>query len=418
MIVSECVHAYSSSYTSVACDSTYHTLGMDTEVVDSGGYHDNTTNNSRITFPSGGVFLVFGAPQISDPGFGVFSRVTKNGSPVGSYEYATDGFAAGPTQLTGTTPFWLDNFSSGDYMESQIWNNRDAAGGGTNFRNARTQMAAVEVSDWSCHVADSSSSSASPQTFSTTIYDPHGMVTSSTVFTAQRAGYYLIVTIFHHFASSYIHKNGGGRLRGSLGSEAGAADYVVDYFEVGDYVEMEATGEMLHRQLAMIYLGDAQASLAYTYNSVDIHNSDAGFTAGVLRTDSEWIDTGHGHPQHGFSYNISPAYCISCGSFNMVDGYHFALAKISTDGGTFLQNDGCYTVLNGTQLGNVFSTNRHQRGSVATTLAFSCFQATYGDTFSGNWLASGTYTESAYTPWTNVFVTDAAEGGPQIYRRL
>ncbi len=61
MIVEECVHAYSSGFTSTAADNAYHTLGMDSEVVDSGGYHDNATNNSRITFPSGGIFLVFAA---------------------------------------------------------------------------------------------------------------------------------------------------------------------------------------------------------------------------------------------------------------------------------------------------------------------------------------------------------------------
>ncbi len=418
MIVEECVHAYSSSYTSLACDSAFHTLGMDTEIVDSGSFHDNSTNNSRLTFSSGGIFLVFAAPQWSDPGFTAAARMTKNGTTVG-YEYGVDGFAATPTQLAGPLCFWLENFSSGDYMESQAYNNRDAAGGGTNFRSARTQMAALKVSEWSAHVAGTTATALNPVPFATTIYDPHSMFDGSTKLVAQKAGYYLVLSVVNALAITSIQKNGSGvPLSGSRGDGYSPADYIVDWFEIGDYVEITSSTAPSWRQFAMVYMGDAFASMSYTYSATDRANTEPAFTAGVLRTDTEWIDTGHGHPQHGFSYNTSPAYCISCGSFNMTTGYHFGLVKISTNGGTFLQNDGCYTCLNGTQLGNVVSGSRHQSPSAWTTVAFSCFQAADGDTFTGNWLASGTFVEASYTPYTTVFVTDAAEGGQQIYRRL
>ncbi len=417
MIVTECVHAYSSSYTSLPRNSTWNTLGMDTEVVDTGGYHDNVTNNSRITFPSGGVFLVFGAPQWFDPNFDVGGRMTKNGTPTG-YEYYVDGFAAFPTQLAGPAMFWLQNFSAGDYMETQTWND---AGSGT--ASARTQMAALEVDDFSCMVGDTTPSAATTLTFGTTVYDPHSMVTSSTTLTAQKAGYYLVLSVCRGFGSTRIIKNGStAQYLGSLGSGYSPMDYVVDYFEVGDYVQVyDPSAETWEfRQFAMVFLDDQvthQPLLAYTYDSIDLANTDPSFT-GVIRTDSEWFDTGNGHPKGGYQYNISPAYCITCGLFNTLAGYHFSLAKISTDGGVGLQNDGLYTILNGSPLGNIFSTSRHQRGSAFTTVAFSCFQSVYGDTFAGSWAASALYTESAFTPWTNVFVTDVAQLNPQIYRRL
>lgn len=413
MIVEKCVHAYSSGFTTVNKDSAWHTLPMDTEVVDSDGYHDNATDNSRLTFAAGGIFLVFGNPQWINPGGGVANCLAKNGSGVAWY-YTTNGNAAAPTQLTGPMTFWLEDFAAGDYMESQTL--CDAGGSGS----ARTQMAALEVSEWSCHAGASAGQSGPVNlTFGTTVYDPHGMVTSSSVFTAQRAGYYLILTNVRGAAVTTVHKNGSGSpLNGSYaygagGQGVGAADYVVDWFEVGDYVEVVlASGYTVgERQFVMVWLGGTAACLGYTYDSVDLSNADAGYN-GVLRTDSDFLDPCDGHPQGGYVYNPSPVYCITCGSFNMLEGYHFALAKISTNGGTFLQNDGVFTELNGSQLGNVFSTNRHASGSQETTLAFSCFEAAFGDTFTGNWEASAIYTEVAYTPYTNVFVTDTAEFPP------
>jgi hypothetical protein len=383
---------------------------MDIEVVDSDGYHDNAVNNSRITFPVGGPHLVMGAPQWYNPGFTCYHRLAKNGSATG-YQYTTDGFAAGPTALSGTTPFWLENFSSGDYMEVQTTND----GGGTD--SARAQMCALAVSDWSCMVGATGSSAASPQTFGTTIYDPHGMVTSSTTITVQRNGYYLILTIFDGNTGSYIYKN-GAVLNGSYAEGQGACDYAVGFFSVGDTIQMVSGGTMASRQMAVIFLGGNTASLAYTYLDYDLHNYDADWY-GYIRSNVEYIDTGRGHPKDGFIYNPGTGKCTSCGIYGLLSGYHFALSKVSTDGGTFLTNDGTHHNFNGVQMGNIFSTNRHQRGSHTTNLGFSCFASSLStDTFAGMWLASDTYTASAYTPYTNVFVTDVGPVfTPHIYRR-
>lgn len=424
MIVEECVHAYSSGFTSTAKDGAYHTLGMDSEVVDSGGFHDVSTNNSRLTFSSGGIFLVFGAPAWANPGGTTYGRLTKNGTSVG-YEYGVSGFNALPAATGGPFLFWLEDFYSGDYMESQGWNDNGGSG------SAQTQMAALKVDEWSCMVGDTTTQTvgtftSTVLTFANVEYDPHGMATATDRVEVQKAGYYLVLSIADGESKTEIKKNGSGSaLKGSQGGShdgqaRGSIDYAVDWFEVGDYVRVTLYGSdrslsVGSRQLAMIYLGGPFACLSYVYSDVDRSNAENGFITGILRMNTEWLDTGHGHPQHGFSYSPSPLYCSSCGSFNMSEGYHFGLAKLHATTGAFV-NDGLYTVLNGSQLGNIFSTTRHVDDG--GTMAFVCFEAVDGNTFTANWLASSTTTESGKTPFTNVFVTDAREGGGQIYRRL
>lgn len=424
MIVEECVHAYQSVLVSTPANSAYQTLGMDSEIVDSDGFHDNATNNERLTFASGGIFLVFGSPTWNNPASGnANGRLRKNGTSVG-YEYNTSGFAAHPTSLCGPILFWLEDFDAGDYMDSQGWS--DAGGN----RDAWTQMCALKVSEWSCHVGSTTFQSApafgsTTLLYPTVIYDPHGMATATDRIECQEAGYYLVLTNANGESTTKIHKNGsvtalhGSTGGGGDGQGRNAADYVVDWFEVGDYVQCilysnDRSLGAYDRQFAMIYLGDEQSAVAYTYADFNITNADPGFITGILRTNTEWFDVGHGHPRNGFQYNASPVYCTTCGSFNMLDGYHFALAKIASSGGFFV-NDAVYTVLNGSQLGQVFPNTRHV--GFNTRMGFACFSAVYGDTFTANWVASTLNVFSATTPETNVFVTDASQWSSQFYRR-
>lgn len=401
MIVTECVHAYSSAFVNTAGDSAWHTVAMDSEVVDSNGYHDPGANE-RLTFASGGVFLICAGLQMANPGGSVFGRITVNGSQVGLDNIA-DGNAATPTQVCGTTHFWLDDFAAGDFVAPEI---KNTAGG---IKSAKAQICAVGVSDWSCLVQGSGS--AVPLEFQTTHYDPHGMVTSQTTITAQKDGYYLCLLQFTGVGPVGFRKNGSGSpLNGSREYTGTTFTYTVERFSVGDTLSTGGTTiNPGSHYLAMVYLGNVNACLAHTYNSTDFVNTFLP-PAGTLETDSEWIDRCSGHPKSG-----------NDGEFYMTAGYHFALAKISTDGGTFLQNDAVYTLLNGVQMATIFSTNRHQQGDPpCESVGFACFQAAEGDTFSASWQASTLFAASAFTPTTNVFVTDAGVGGgtSQIYRRL
>jgi hypothetical protein len=142
----------------------------------------------------------------------------------------------------------------------------------------------------------------------------------------------------------------------------------------------------------MVWLGTNKARLGYSYNSVDFTNTSPDYTSTML-TDREWIDPGDGH---------------AAGAFKMLDGYHLGLAKIATNGGTFLQNDGVQCRLKGALIANPVSTGRHSSPNQWTAIAAACFDADEGDIFNGYWHASGTYVEASYAPYTNVFVTDCA----------
>jgi len=398
MIVNECVHAYDSGFTTMAKDSVYRACPMTSEVIDSGGYHDNVTNNTRLTLGTG-TWLVFGHPAWADPHVTTYGRLWKNGTTVG-YEYNTDGFNAGPYSTGGPLCFWLETLGSGDYFEIATAN--DAGGSGS----AHGQMVAIKVDSYSCMVGATGSSSASPVTFGTTLHDPQGMVTNSTTLTVKKAGYYLVLTVANGNGTSYITKN-GTQLYGSYAYGQGAADYAAGFFNVGDTVQMISGTTFTYRQMAMAYMGPSYALVAYGHHSTDLANN-SNFMSPV-RFDSEWFDVGNSHPAGGVNIDPGTGIDLNSGKFNLLTGYHFGIGKISTDGGTFLQNDGCIIGKNGAGFGFTYTNNRHQRGSLNTTIAVAAFSANFNDYAGLYWGGSDTFIEALYMTKTNVFFTDVAD---------
>jgi hypothetical protein len=98
-------------------NATYTTITFDQEPLDVGGYHDNATNNSRLTIPTGktGYFLV----QWNLHAYNVTAmayKLLKNGSAIAqfsdSYNWTTG------TEVDFTNQ-WLGALSAGDYVEIQ-----------------------------------------------------------------------------------------------------------------------------------------------------------------------------------------------------------------------------------------------------------------------------------------------------------
>jgi hypothetical protein len=114
---------------------TYTTITFDQEPLDVGGYHDNATNNTRLTVPTGktGYFLV----QWNLHAYNVTAmayKLLKNGSAIAqfldSYNWTTG------TEVDFTNQ-WLGALSAGDYVEIQAWQTTGGArnvygGTGTN----------------------------------------------------------------------------------------------------------------------------------------------------------------------------------------------------------------------------------------------------------------------------------------------
>ncbi len=412
MIVNHCVHVYSTSSFSFGPGSYATCTSLDATVVDTDGYFSGGSPD-RITFPDGGIHLTLVFPTLFDAQFPCKAKVLLNGSAV-AYEYKFSGFAAAPVHNSGVMAIWLDDMSTGDYIGAEVGCFPYEFSPATRF--GALQIVSVKVDEFSAHVGDTGSISAGTLTYGTTVYDPNGMKTSSTKLEAQKAGYYVVLATSDDPGELTIRKNGSGSpLNGSYGQNVGEADprmnggtsdFTVDWFDVGDYVEVNCTGAIHSRQFIMAYLGGSSSCVGYSYNSVDQTNGSPDFTSTMLM-DSAFIDTCDG---------------LVSGNFEMLDGYHFGIAKISDNGGTFVQNTGVNCELNGTQLGApVVSSVRHSSGAETTAIAATCFSADFGDLFNGYWTASATFTNNLYTPHSNVFVTDCASfpaGRGQIYRRL
>ena len=99
--------------------ATYTTVTFDQEPLDVGGYHDNATNNSRLTIPTGktGYFLVQWNLHSYNVGAMAY-KLLKNGSSIvqfsDSYNWTTG------TEVDFTNQ-WLGALSAGDYVEIQIY---------------------------------------------------------------------------------------------------------------------------------------------------------------------------------------------------------------------------------------------------------------------------------------------------------
>lgn len=119
--------AYKNGGTCPGTSSTWGSLGMDAEIFDTNTIHDNSTNNSRFTIPSGmgGYWRFFGFiypdPTASGgPGHVFQVRLLLNGATVLAASIGE--LNAGNTWTTGIVER-CQSFSAGDYVELQAYHN-------------------------------------------------------------------------------------------------------------------------------------------------------------------------------------------------------------------------------------------------------------------------------------------------------
>ena len=88
-------------------------MAFQVENFDTDGFHDNVTNNSRLTIPTTGLYLVGGAVKFNSSNDRVKAQIKLNGTTF----IAGCGFTGG----NGITPMAavsiLYNFTAGDYVE-------------------------------------------------------------------------------------------------------------------------------------------------------------------------------------------------------------------------------------------------------------------------------------------------------------
>lgn len=122
-------------------NNTSTIVGFDNEDYDTDGFHDNATNNSRITIPTGkgGKYLIIGRNTWSNNGTGSRNfRLFKNGTSTGWQFISPVSASASYTVFSGVT---MVNLNAGDYIEFAVTQNSggnlgllgDAAGESTSF---------------------------------------------------------------------------------------------------------------------------------------------------------------------------------------------------------------------------------------------------------------------------------------------
>lgn len=103
--------------------STDTALDLSTETYDTDTYHDNSTNNSRLTAPRDGYYFVTGEVAGADTSdYTIVGYVKRNGTIVGR---SAQRIASGGGQL-GLTVTSIVSMTSGQYVELFAWQNSGA----------------------------------------------------------------------------------------------------------------------------------------------------------------------------------------------------------------------------------------------------------------------------------------------------
>lgn len=126
------VHVYYDSAASAGtdmnvADSTFTSVIFKTELYDTDGFHDNATNPTRVTIPSGlgGKYLVAGGVVFPGTATGLLriGRILKNGTTVISEVRNT----AGASQQHAMQVVTVVDLAAGDYLEVSVWQNSGAS---------------------------------------------------------------------------------------------------------------------------------------------------------------------------------------------------------------------------------------------------------------------------------------------------
>lgn len=384
---------------SLTVSQSWVTFDYDTELLDPLAFHDNTTNPTRLTVPSGlgGHYFVC-ARANNDAAAGNAHqgcRVRKNGATVTATQENYGASAAGIDSIV-----WdVLELASGDYLEIQAFNDKAP---GQNF-SSTCMLIGIPGSNI-CHAKFSGSSSKTNNTWSTVdlteVIDTDGLhsdVTNPSRITAQQSGNYVVLAY-----GGWTPANGGSRgvritkngtevggtrqhLIGSTGGvEQGTPTWAIVSLSAGDYVETEhfqssgANLNLTSSRLAVFPItGGANCGYANGTGTAALSAN----TWTTLNLANEQIDVGGWHDN---STNPSRFTC-------QTDGTYFALCNTYaqspqvfvgarfTVNGTFVgENSGS----RGTNSPPISGANMHaQTLIVGDYLEIQGYEGDLGDTF-------------------------------------
>lgn len=105
-------------------NATYTTIGYNQENYDTDGFHDNATNNSRITIPTGkgGKYQIFAVIIFDNSTVGIRNMIlNKNGSAV------LVNYGGAPSGRNTQTLYTVETLAAGDYLEIQAYQSSGGA---------------------------------------------------------------------------------------------------------------------------------------------------------------------------------------------------------------------------------------------------------------------------------------------------
>lgn len=116
---------YASTGQSISSTTTATTINLDTEIVDSDSGHSTTTNTSRYTAQTAGLYLAGGSVCFATNATGARAcQIFKNGAAVeGAANQAAGNSANGGSSFTVT----LVQLAVGDYIELAVWQTSGSA---------------------------------------------------------------------------------------------------------------------------------------------------------------------------------------------------------------------------------------------------------------------------------------------------
>lgn len=121
---------------------TWSTLGFNSEIIDNDGFHDNSTNNSRLTIPRAGVYLFIANIVYGNSATGKRSgRAYKNGVNSGVNILSQSAINSAMTYQFSSI-VGLEVFNEGDYIELEVY---QASGSSLDVLTGETNFSIIKV---------------------------------------------------------------------------------------------------------------------------------------------------------------------------------------------------------------------------------------------------------------------------------
>lgn len=412
--------AFSARASSVSLSiSTWTAQDFATEEVDTDGYHDTVTNNTRITFPENNYYLVHGFHGHGSDVHDRKIRLKLNGTT--TYR-ETEHRGNTTSQNPGASIVDVRAYDAGDYIEAEVFSSGTITTGRTIVNafpvpadalfagNLGTPDTLVAATPYIVDLVESIDTASM-----------HDDVTNPSRVTIATTGRYVVFgqASWDEEGSTEILLNGAGlfvswKWNDPSGERGGPVVWGIVDLSASDYLELQitsGTNDTLEEAFLFAYLIDSGTPAALAHKSAD-DTGRSGFPAVLTTFDSETVDTDAFHSTSTNTGRLTipsgeAGIYMVCAS-NDMEGFRAQHGLVYLNG--VEEYDFCVNSQTGTDRGTTF-------GMVILDLAVGDYLEMFTIHDSGSGLTQHTegtrfgLVKLGDVPPIDLFV-------PQIYRRL